>query len=343
VLLDLAMCRLGRQHFDIAALVIVEDDLEQPRRLRQNPVGEPKTRLPYLMRFAIAGISRARTRHQSIASSARRSSRWPISSPPRRRCFVLTSSLVWRGVSVPESRHGSRARVVVVRARRAPSRRSTLSSFDSQCPRARNARTRSVFLSPSAFTSAFRIQHCDYDRDVKHRDAVDMLRPADLGSLGPTTWADLGCGEGTFTLALCDLLAPGSTVHAVDVDDAALARIPSCRGRVHLSTHALDFSSTSWPFGPLDGILMANSLHYVADQPAFIARCSAHLVAPRRFLIVEYDTETSSPWVPFPVSFGSLGRVFPGFSVRMLDVRPSVFRRARLYSVLVWDNRAVGA
>jgi trans-aconitate methyltransferase len=178
---------------------------------------------------------------------------------------------------------------------------------------------------------------------MKHRDAVDMLAPADLRALGPTTWADLGCGDGTFTLALCALLAPGSTVHAVDVDRSALDRIPSPRRRVTLSKHAFDFTSPTWPLSNLDGILMANSLHYVPDQRSFIARASERLVPPRRFLVVEYDTEMANQWVPFPVSSGSLGGVFGGFSVRFLDARRSTFRAARLYSALVWDNRLVGA
>jgi SAM-dependent methyltransferase len=178
---------------------------------------------------------------------------------------------------------------------------------------------------------------------MRHRDAVDMLAPADLRSLGPSTWADLGCGDGTFTLALCALLAPGSTVHAVDVDRSALDRISTPRGRVELITYAFDFTSPSWPFDDLDGVLMANSLHYVRDQSSFIAHCSARLVPSRRFLVVEYDTEMANQWVPFPVSSGSLRRVFAGFSVRLLASRPSAFRRARLYSALVWDNRSVGA
>jgi len=31
-----------------------------------------------------------------------------------------------------------------------------------------------------------------------------------------TTWADLGCGDGTFTRALATLLPPGGVIHAMD-------------------------------------------------------------------------------------------------------------------------------
>src|SRR5262245_29380664 len=95
------------------------------------------------------------------------------------------------------------------------------------------------------------------------RDAVDMLADSGVDALGPTTWADLGCGDGTFTRALAELLAAGSTIHAMDLDGSALRRIPSMQNRVRIATHRGDFTNQPWPFADLDGILMANSLHYV--------------------------------------------------------------------------------
>jgi hypothetical protein len=46
------------------------------------------------------------------------------------------------------------------------------------------------------------------------RDAVAMLARSGIEALGPTIRADLGCGDGTFTIALADLVAAGSTIHA---------------------------------------------------------------------------------------------------------------------------------
>ena len=56
---------------------------------------------------------------------------------------------------------------------------------------------------------------------MRPRDAIDMLAESGVDALGPTIWADLGCGDGTFTLALASLLAPGSTIHAMDTDGSA--------------------------------------------------------------------------------------------------------------------------
>jgi len=41
---------------------------------------------------------------------------------------------------------------------------------------------------------------------MRLRDAIDMLAES-VEALGPTIWADLGCGDGRFTRALADMLA----------------------------------------------------------------------------------------------------------------------------------------
>ena len=181
-----------------------------------------------------------------------------------------------------------------------------------------------------------------YDPPVRLRDAIDMLAESGVETLGPTSWADLGCGDGTFTLALADVLASGSIIHAIDLDDPALRRIPSAHKDVRITRHHGDFMKLPWPFAGVDGILMANSLHYVENQAAFIRECESHMTS-RRFLIVEYDTSTASPWVPYPVSQAKLITLFEraGYSsVRVLRSRPSIYRRASLYALAVVDAAA---
>src|SRR5262245_41283438 len=112
---------------------------------------------------------------------------------------------------------------------------------------------------------------------MRRRDAIDMLTDSGLEALGPTIWADLGCGEGTFTVALADLLASGSIVHAIDLDGSALRRIPSLHKGVQIARHRRNFIEQPWPFHGLDGILMANSLHYVENQAAFIRACESQM------------------------------------------------------------------
>ena len=166
------------------------------------------------------------------------------------------------------------------------------------------------------------------------RDAVEMLKPGRFEAQGQTAWADLGCGDGTFTRALAELLAPGSVIHAMDVDRAALRTVPSHHGNGRIETHASDFTRQPWPFTNLNGLLMANSLHYVRDQAAFIASARSQLIEPHRFLIVEYDSDAPNPYVPYPVSRRKLATLFDA-TIDILNTRPSRYQRAELYAAMV--------
>jgi SAM-dependent methyltransferase len=171
---------------------------------------------------------------------------------------------------------------------------------------------------------------------MRHLEAAAMIEGAGFDRLVPATWADLGCGDGTFTLALASLLAPGSLVHAIDRDPAAIAQLPASASTVRIAKHVDDFRR-SWPFSTvLDGILMANSLHYVQDQRAFLQSCLPRVSPAGRFLIVEYDTTFANPWVPFPINRARLTELCADIgTVTMLGTRRSTFRRAKLYAALV--------
>src|SRR5262245_37270960 len=137
---------------------------------------------------------------------------------------------------------------------------------------------------------------------MRPHDAVSMFDGASLDRPGPAVWADLGSGDGTFTLALADLLAPGSTIHAIDKDRPALEHLKSSARDVNIEKHIADFTR-AWPIDqPLDGILMANSLHYVRDQESLLRKLAKRLTPHGRFLIVEYDKTFPNPWVPYPIN-----------------------------------------
>ena len=61
----------------------------------------------------------------------------------------------------------------------------------------------------------------------------------------------------------------------------------------------------------LDGLVAANSLHYVArDRQVVVIRAlAAHLRPGGRFVVVEYDADRGNPWVPHPFSYPSWERL----------------------------------
>jgi predicted RNA methylase len=60
---------------------------------------------------------------------------------------------------------------------------------------------------------------------MKISEATALIRTPLIEWVRPQDWCDLGCGTGTFTTALAELLAPGSTIHAVDLDQKMLEEI----------------------------------------------------------------------------------------------------------------------
>src|SRR6185503_4762785 len=98
---------------------------------------------------------------------------------------------------------------------------------------------------------------------MDHNDHVNLLRPANLTHGG--TWADLGAGGGAFTLALRELIGSDAIIYAVDKDRSSLRELENAyRARFATSPSLIplnqDFSRLT-DIPPLDGVVMANSLH----------------------------------------------------------------------------------
>jgi ubiquinone/menaquinone biosynthesis C-methylase UbiE len=145
---------------------------------------------------------------------------------------------------------------------------------------------------------------------MDHRDHVRLLREGVVGS--GTIWADFGSGEGAFTLALADLLGPTGSIHTVDRNGRALQAqeralrdaFPSVRVTPLVGDFTLPLK-----LPPLDGIVMANSLHFERDKLAALRLVGGYLRPAGRLVLVEYDTDQGNPWVPFPLSFRSWAAV----------------------------------
>ncbi|HSH82075.1 MAG TPA: hypothetical protein VLA19_26405, partial [Herpetosiphonaceae bacterium] len=62
---------------------------------------------------------------------------------------------------------------------------------------------------------------------------------------------------------------------------------------------------------PLDGLLLANALHFVRDQPALLAQIATYLRPAGRLLVVEYELQAPLRYVPYPVPFARLAELAP--------------------------------
>jgi ubiquinone/menaquinone biosynthesis C-methylase UbiE len=153
----------------------------------------------------------------------------------------------------------------------------------------------------------------------------------------PTRWADLGCGSGLFTLTLASLLQPGSTIYAIDRHPTIAQQLTA--NQVSIQPQKNDFVKKDLDLRDLDGVLMANSFHYVKDKPALLKTLKAILRHTHYFLIVEYDRTKAVPvWVPYPLGFAALESLFrkAGYTtITRLGQMPSAFGGSNLYGAII--------
>ena len=148
---------------------------------------------------------------------------------------------------------------------------------------------------------------------MEHTDHVNLLRPAELKPGG--SWADLGAGSGAFTLDTRELTGPTASIYAVDKDRASLNELErGYRARFgdseNLNLVVGDFTrNLDLPI--LDGILMANSLHFFKDKEKVLHHVHSLLKPNSALLIVEYNVDSGNMWVPHPFSFETYRKLAP--------------------------------
>ena len=167
---------------------------------------------------------------------------------------------------------------------------------------------------------------------VKTAEAVGLIGEAIPRRAG--TWADLGAGDGTFTQALVELLGQSSRIFAVDRDTRVVAALErwAKQSAANVIPVVADFTG---PFDlpgldepMLDGMIFANSLHFVCDANVVLARLAAWVRPGGRVVFVEYDRRATSRWVPYPISVNQLPALAAsaGLSTPVITAtRPSAF------------------
>lgn len=177
---------------------------------------------------------------------------------------------------------------------------------------------------------------------MNHNDHVNLLRGGVPSPNG--VWADLGSGTGAFTLALADLLDNQAQIFSVDTDKRAIqeqewimqSRFPDAQVEYRIA----DFSKPL-DLPPLDGVVMANSLHFHHRKDAILQLVKSYLKTNGQFILVEYNADSGNPWVPYPISFDTWKEIAlrNGFAeTRLLHTVPSRFLR-EIYSAVSWQSQ----
>ncbi|MEI9919008.1 MAG: methyltransferase domain-containing protein [Bacteroidota bacterium] len=154
------------------------------------------------------------------------------------------------------------------------------------------------------------------------KTATHLIEKA-IPATGIQAWADLGAGGGLFTRALSQLLPKGSSITAID---KKASKIEVAAG-INLIVKTGDF--VTMKLDDVDGILMANALHYVKDQKDFLNSLKK---ITKRIVLVEYNMDNANTWVPYPISFNTLRSMA---DAKLLAEAPSQYQPRGIYSALI--------
>ena len=131
------------------------------------------------------------------------------------------------------------------------------------------------------------------------KEAIQFIQPAIPKEKG--IWADIGAGNGIFTLALDQLLFPESSIYALDKNINGLKELRL--QNTQLIVEAYDFNEDH-NLPSLDGILMANTLHYSPNPKQVLERLLKSLRPNGTFIFIEYElNQPRGHWIPHPIPF----------------------------------------
>ena len=176
---------------------------------------------------------------------------------------------------------------------------------------------------------------------MKHVEAVALIADAVGGHDG--VWVDLGAGGGTFTRALAELLGRTSRIHAIDRDTDAVDALSTWAAAhaPHVTAMAADLSRAldldALIGSPLDGLLIANALHFIRDADAALGRFVKSMRPAGRVVLIEYDRREASRWVPYPIPISRLPSLAAAAGLSPFTVTAS---RPSMYQGVMYAARA---
>ena len=106
--------------------------------------------------------------------------------------------------------------------------------------------------------------------------------------------ADVGAGEGYFTLRIAERIGSEGTVYASDIDKHALQILEEKASEAGFQNIEIIFGKEDnplLPVGKIDLILMVNVIHLIDDMRTFLANITPSLTENGVIIIVQWDAD----------------------------------------------------
>jgi len=164
---------------------------------------------------------------------------------------------------------------------------------------------------------------------MNHADHVTLIQDGIPQKGG--TWADFGSGTGAFTLALAECIGPTGQIYSIDQKSNSLKQqeqVMNGRFPQNSVTYIAADYTRLLDLPPLDGIIIANALHFQRHKDGIVQQLHSYLQPGGRLILVEYNVDRGNLWVPHPFSYQTWATIARrnGFAeTQLLATRPSRF------------------
>lgn len=139
------------------------------------------------------------------------------------------------------------------------------------------------------------------------------------------TVADIGAGEGYYTVRLADRVGEDGRVTAQDIDDRALSRLARRIDREQLTNISIKLGNPDDPQLPVDSfdrVFLVHMYHEVTEPYAFLWRMWPALAEDGQIIVVDVDRPTGRHGIPPALLFCEFEAV--GYELLEFIERPDI-------------------
>jgi SAM-dependent methyltransferase len=177
---------------------------------------------------------------------------------------------------------------------------------------------------PRPFRPVSKLAGTEFSTEAKRDEAGEAQKVMDWATLNPgMTVADIGAGEGYYTVRLAERVGAKGRVLAQDIDKGALERLGERVNRDRLDNVAIQpgaIDDPRLPANSFDRIFLVHMYHEVSEPYPFLWRLRPALVKGGEVIVVDRDRPTNAHGIPpkqLFCEFEALGFRLKGFVERL--------------------------